>query len=53
MRFEVLTAASIKMAVFRVVVIALIIEASRISETSINFYQTTQRNHQEDSHLKF
>jgi hypothetical protein len=26
-------------------------EAARISETSVNFYQTTRRNSAEDSHL--
>jgi hypothetical protein len=26
-------------------------EAARISETSVNFYQTTRRNNPEDSHL--
>jgi hypothetical protein len=64
-RFQVLTAASIKMAVFRVVVpcslaefylsfrgaIALMMVAASTSETSINFYQTTWHNNPEDSHL--
>jgi hypothetical protein len=40
-KFEVLARASIKMAVL----------AASTSETSINFYQTTQRNNPEDSHL--
>ncbi|KDR20298.1 Methyltransferase-like protein 9 [Zootermopsis nevadensis] len=31
--------------------IALVMEAARTSETSINFYQTTRRNNSEDSHL--
>jgi hypothetical protein len=31
--------------------IALMMKAASISETSINFYQTTWRNHQEDWHL--
>jgi hypothetical protein len=30
---------------------ALMMEAASISETSINFYQTTRRNNPEDSHL--
>jgi hypothetical protein len=43
------------MAVFWVVapcslVIALMTEAARTSETSVNFYQTTRRNNPEDSH---
>jgi hypothetical protein len=60
--FEVLTAVSTKMAVFWVVApcsvvevnqrfIALMMEAARISETSVNFYQTTRRYNPEDSHL--
>jgi hypothetical protein len=48
-----------KMAVFWViapcnlveVLIALMMEAVSISETSANFYQTTRRNNPEDSHL--
>jgi hypothetical protein len=31
--------------------IALTMEAAGTSETSVNFYQTTQRNNPEDSHL--
>jgi hypothetical protein len=31
--------------------IALMMEAARTSETSVNFYQTTRRNNPEDSHL--
>jgi hypothetical protein len=64
-RFQVLTAASMKMAVFWVVApcglvgvyrrfrsaIALMIEAASTSETSVNFSQTTRRNNPEDSHL--
>jgi hypothetical protein len=42
MRFEVLTAASLKMVVFWVV-------APSTSEMSENFYQTTRRNNPEDS----
>jgi hypothetical protein len=30
--------------------IALLMEAASISETSVNFYQTTRRNNPEDSH---
>jgi hypothetical protein len=30
---------------------ALMMEAANTSETSVNFYQTTQRNNPEDSHL--
>jgi hypothetical protein len=32
--------------------IALMMEAASISETSVNFYQTTQRYNPEDSHLQ-
>jgi hypothetical protein len=32
--------------------IALVMEAARISETSVNFYQTTRCNNPEDSHLQ-
>jgi hypothetical protein len=46
--FEVLTAASTKMAVFWVV--ALMMEAARSSETLVNFYQTTWCYNPEDSH---
>jgi hypothetical protein len=54
--FEVLTAVSTKMAVFWVVtpcslVIALMTEAARTSETLVNFYQTTRRYYPGDSHL--
>jgi hypothetical protein len=59
--FEVLTAVSMKMAVFWVVapcsldvsevLIALMMEAASICETSVNFYQTTWRNNPEDSHF--
>jgi hypothetical protein len=31
--------------------IALLMEAARTSETSVNFYHTTRRNNPEDSHL--
>jgi hypothetical protein len=64
--FEVLTAVSSKMAVFwvvapcslvevyqRFIIRALIMEATRTSETLVNFYQTTQRYNPEDSHLPF
>jgi hypothetical protein len=52
--FEVLTAVSMKMAVFWVVAmsIALMMEAARTSETLVNFYQTTRRYNSEDSHLQ-
>jgi hypothetical protein len=55
--FEVLTAASVKMAAFWVVapcslIIALMMEATGTSKTSVNFYQTTRRYHPEDSHLQ-
>jgi hypothetical protein len=53
--FQVLTATSMDMAVFWVVVpcnIALMMEAASISETSVNFYQTTRRNNSEYSHLQ-
>jgi hypothetical protein len=33
------------------VIIALMMEAARTSETLVNFYQTTQCNNPEDSHL--
>jgi hypothetical protein len=53
---EVLTAASMKMAVFLVVAlcrsIALMMEAARTSETSVNFYQTTRCYNPEDSHIQ-
>jgi hypothetical protein len=48
-RFEVLTAASMKMAVFWVVVM---MEAASTSETLVNIYQSTRRNNPEDSHLQ-
>jgi hypothetical protein len=32
--------------------IALMMEAASTSETPVNFYQTTQRNNREDSHLQ-
>jgi hypothetical protein len=32
--------------------IALIMKAASISETSVNFYQTTRRNNTEDIHLR-
>jgi hypothetical protein len=40
------------MAVIWVVAIALTMEAARISETLVNFYQTTRRYNPEDSHLR-
>jgi hypothetical protein len=36
---------------FQDLAIALMMEAVSTSETSVNFYQTTQRNIPEDSHL--
>jgi hypothetical protein len=42
------------MAVYGVVapsLIALMMEAASTTETSVNFYQTAQRNNPEDSHL--
>jgi hypothetical protein len=46
--FEVLTAVSMKVAVFR----ALIMKAAKTSETLVIFYQTTRRYNPEDSHLQ-
>jgi hypothetical protein len=65
-RFEVLTAVSMKIAVFWVVApcslvevyqrfrgrIALMMEAARTSETLVNFYQTTRCYNSEDSNLR-
>jgi hypothetical protein len=51
LRFHIPKAASMKMAVFWVVAIALMMKVGRASETSVNFYQTTRRNNPEDSHL--
>jgi hypothetical protein len=43
----------LKMAVFWVVaLVALMTEAAKTSETSVNFYQTTRRYNPEDSHLR-
>jgi hypothetical protein len=33
-----------------IAIIALMMEATSVSKTSVNFYQTTQRNIPEDSH---
>jgi hypothetical protein len=33
--------------------VALIMESASTSESSVNFYQTTQRNNPENSHLHF
>jgi hypothetical protein len=59
LRFEVLTAASLKMTAFSDVapcslvevyrLIALMMEAASTSETSVNFYQTTRRKNPEKS----
>jgi hypothetical protein len=38
---------------FRGAIIALTMEATNISETSINFYRTTPLNFPEDSHFRF
>jgi hypothetical protein len=57
-RFQLLTAASVKITVFCLAVsiiraiIALMMEAARTYEKSLNFYQTTWRNIPEDSHLQ-
>jgi hypothetical protein len=56
--FEVLTAVSMKIAVFWVVApcslaIALMMEAARSSETLVNFYQTTRCYNPEDSNLHY
>jgi hypothetical protein len=57
-KFQVLTAVSMKMTVFwdiqpsSLAFIDLLMKAASISETSVNFYQTTRRNNPEDSHLQ-
>jgi hypothetical protein len=38
---------------FQFIIIALMMEAARTSETSVNFYQTARRNNPEDSNLQF
>jgi hypothetical protein len=55
-RFQVLTAESVKMTVFwvdtpRGLLIALTMQAAGTFETMVNFYQPTWRNYPEDSHL--
>jgi hypothetical protein len=42
-----------KLAVFWAMIIAVIMEAARTSETSVNFYETARRNNPEDSQLRF
>jgi hypothetical protein len=42
---------AIKLLLARGLLIALMMEAASISETLVNFYQTTRRNNSEDSHL--
>jgi hypothetical protein len=62
-RFQVLTAVNMKIAVFWIVVlvafiirrmnlIALMMEAENTSETLVNFYKAVRRNNPEDSHLQ-
>jgi hypothetical protein len=51
MRFQVLTATNMKMAVFFIIK-AMMMEAVTTSETSVNFYRTTRRNFPEGSHLQ-
>jgi hypothetical protein len=55
--YEVLTAASMKMAVFWVVapcsLVEVMMEAARTSETLVYFYQTTRHYNPEDCHLRF
>jgi hypothetical protein len=56
LRFQFLTAASMKMTVFWDatpcrLIIALMMKAVSTSETSVNFYQTTRRKIPEHSHL--
>jgi hypothetical protein len=40
-----------KMAVFWLFALCTLVEAASISETSVNFYQTTRRKNPEDSQL--
>jgi hypothetical protein len=35
-----------------IIIIALMMEAARTSETTVNFYQTTRRYNPEDSHIR-
>jgi hypothetical protein len=51
--FEVLKAVSTKIIRAMSLLIALMMEAARTSETLVNFYQTTRRYNPEDSHLQF
>jgi hypothetical protein len=49
-KFQVMTATTMKMTVFwDVVIIVLMMDVVSVSETSVNFNQTTQRNIPEDS----
>jgi hypothetical protein len=54
LRFKVLTAASMKTAVWVVApsTIALLMEAASTTDTSVNFYHSTRRNIPEDGHLQ-
>jgi hypothetical protein len=55
-RFEILDAASVKIAVFWFIAhsrpIDLMMEAASTFETSVNFYQNARSNNPEDSHLQ-
>jgi hypothetical protein len=51
-RLEVLTAVTMKMAVFWTVAIALMMEAVQTCETLVNSYQSTRRYNPEDGHLQ-
>jgi hypothetical protein len=53
MRFQILTAASMKIRAFWAIDIALIMEAVSTSETSVYYSETTGRNIPEGSNLQF